>query len=182
MILVRFTLLCLAVSFFGTISGQEIIHQEPVGWRGGGIELHTVADKSGKLHVTFLVNDDSIRIFLLNQADSIEKEFNIARMHGEEVRGGFIDQRKIYLFCGYKSPRGLHNYVFNIDDGGFTQNLVISNGGKENVIDRISAGDCFMVFSIDKKTSEFIISKWSSPDSAEIIRYPVADKDIWEEI
>src|ERR1700676_4275081 len=100
MIMLRFTLLCLAVSFFGTISGQEIIHQEPVGWRGGGIELHTVVDKSGKLHVTFLVNDESLRILLLNQTDNIEKEINIARMHGEEVRGGFNHQRKIYLFCG----------------------------------------------------------------------------------
>jgi len=86
--MLRFTLLCLAVSFFGTISGQEIIHQEQVGWRGGGIELHTIADKSGKLHCTILVNDDSIRLFLLNQADGIEKEFNIARMRGEEVRLG----------------------------------------------------------------------------------------------
>ena len=180
--MLRFTLLCLAVSFFGTISGQEIIHQEQVGWRGGDVEMHTIADKSGKLHCTILVNDDSIRLFLLNQADGIEKEFNIARMHGEEVRGGFINQRKIYLFCGYKVPPGLHNYVFNIDDGGFTQNLVISNGGKGNVIDRINAGDCYLVLSIAKKTSEFIISKWSSPDSAEIIRYPVADKDIWDEI
>jgi hypothetical protein len=180
--MLRIVLLCVAMSFFGTISGQQIIHQEYIGWRGGSVEMNTFADKSGKLHCIVLANGDSMRIFLLNQADSLEKVFNIERKHEEEVRGGFIKDQKIFLFCGYKFPRGLHNYVINIGDGSLTQNLVVSKGGKGDVIERINAGDSYMVFSIDKKTSEFFISKWSSPDSADIISYTIEDKDIWKEI
>jgi hypothetical protein len=180
--MLRYLLVCLTVSFFGTVSGQEIIHREHIGWSGGDVEMHTFSDKPGYLRCTVLANDDSIRLFLSDPSDYLGKEFNISRAQGEEILGGFIDQHKIYLFCGYKNPRGFHNYVFNIDDGTFTQNLVISEGKKGNVIDRISAGDCFMVFSINKKTSEFTISRWSIPDSADIITYAVNDKDIWDEI
>lgn len=144
--------------------------------------MHSFADRYGKHRCTVLVNHDSIRIFLVDQADSLEKEFNLARHDDEEVRGGFINGDKIYIFCGNKVPHGLHNYVINMDDRKFTQNLVVSNGGKGVLIDRINAGDCYLVFSIYKKTSEFIISKWSGPDSAEITSYPIDDKDIWDEI
>ena len=179
--MLRLALICLAFSLFKQLSAQEIIKQEPVGWKGSGIELHTIRDKSGKQRASCLVNDDSIRIFLLNQNDVIEKEFYIARMNGEEVRGGFIDKGKIYLFCGYKFPRGLHNYTIQIEEGKVTQNLVVSESRKDQVIDRISAGDCFLVFSVNKKPFEFIISKWTNTDSAEIIRYPMDDK-MWEDI
>jgi hypothetical protein len=179
--MLRLTLICFAVSFFEALSGQEIINKEPIGWKDKDIELHTIRDQSGQQRATFLVSEDSIRIFLLDQQDNIEKEFRIARINGEEIRGGFIEQAKIYLFCGYKFPRGLHNYVINIPDGSITQNLVISQGGKEEVIDRMSAGNCFLVFSINRRPSEFVISKWSSPDSADMIRYPM-DEKIWKDI
>ncbi len=176
----RCVLLCMSISFFGTVSAQ-IIHQEYIGWRGGSVEMNTFADKSGKLHCIVLANGDSIRIFLLNQADTLEKVFNVERKHGEEVRGGFIKDQKIFLFCGYKLPRGLHNYVINIIDGSFTQNLVVSKGSKGVVVERINAGDCYMVVSADISTSEIFISKWSNPDSADITGYIIDDKDIWKE-
>ena len=164
----RTILLCSTLFIFTIASAQQIIQSVPVGWRGNSLELHTVHDESGKQHASFLVSDDSIRIFLLNAEDSLIKEFAVQRLNSEELRGGFISQNKIYFYCGYRFPHGSHNYVIDISDGSLSQNLEMTDEGKDKVIDRISAGDCFMIFSINKKTSEFIVSKWTGKDSAEI--------------
>lgn len=178
----RLLLLWLTLSAFSPIFSQQIIQSAPVGWRGNSLELHTVRDQAGLQHASFLVSDDSIRIFLLDGRDSLVKTFTVLRLNEEELRGGFIAQNKIYFFCGYRFPRGSHNYVLDTNDGTVSQNLETIEEGKDKVIDRISAGDCFMIFSINKKTSEFIISKWTHTDSAEVTRYPVRDENIWDEI
>jgi hypothetical protein len=181
--MLRQNLLLAAFFICGTLSAQEVIHEEPIGWRGGSIELHTIRDKSGNQQASILVNDDSIRVFLLNrQEDSIISEFDMSRVNQEKLRGGFIDQGKIYLFCSYKFPHGLHNYVINTRDGMIGQNLVIDEGSKEKVIDWISAGDHFLFFTINKKTSQFIIHNWRNQEDEDTFSYHFSDKSIWESI
>jgi hypothetical protein len=177
----RLLLLCITLSVFSPLFCQQIIQSAPVGWRGSSLELHTLHDLSGNQHASFLVNDDSIRIFLLDARDSLVKTFTVLRLNEEEFRGGFISGNKIFYFCGYRFPRGSHNYVLDTNDGTVSQNLEVIEEGKDKVIDRISAGDCFMIFSINKKTSEFIVSKWTSIDSEEVTRYPIRDENIWDE-
>jgi hypothetical protein len=184
--MLRFQLVCLVMTFFGILSAQKIIHEVPVGWNGSGIELNTIQDKYGSRHATFLLNDDSIRVYFLNQHDSIENVFNISRIYGEKIRGGFIDLHKIYLFCIYKIPHlpriVLHNYVFNLDDGKISQKSIESAPSKTLSIDRISAGDHFLNFSVDKKKSEFIFYDWRNQDSSENFNYLYTDKITWEDI
>jgi hypothetical protein len=60
----RLLLTGLAGFLFSTLSAQEVIYSEVIGWKGNDIELHTIPDKLGQQHAMFLVREDSIRDFL----------------------------------------------------------------------------------------------------------------------
>ena len=175
----RILLIGLAVFLSTALSGQSVFQEEKVGWKGNNIELHTVHDKTGKQHALFLVSDDSIRVILTGSQDNIIREFSISRMNEEKVLGAFINQQKIFLFCAYRQPHGFHNYVLDIGNGTISQALVADDPGKEKMIDRLSAGDHFLYFVINRKTSEFIIYDWHNQEDADTIRYQFTDKEVW---
>jgi hypothetical protein len=178
----RFLLTALVVLYFGTLSAQEIIHEEQIGWRGSDISLSTIPDKNGNSHCLVLVNDDSIRCLQLDQSEKIIGEFHLPRLNREKVLGGFIKEGKIYLFLDYRYPPSLHNYVLDPATGSITQNLVAFELKKEKVVDRLNAGDHFLYFTINKKTSEFIIYDWHSQEEMDTIRYHFEDEEVWNDI
>ena len=180
--MLRRLLVLIAFSASKSSSAQEIIVEKSIGWKGNAVQLNTIRNTEGNLHATILSNNDSFRIFLMGNQDTIEKEISLKRQNKEEIRGGFIAQRKIYIFCGNILPRGLHNYIIDMDGGMISQHFVPSKISNDEVIDRASAGNCYMVFSLDKKTSEFIVSKWKNPDSAHVTRFPVHEGNIWNDL
>src|SRR5580765_9122258 len=111
--MLRFLLISFIIFYFGTLSAQEIIHEEQIGWRGADISLSTIPDKTGSTHCMVLVNDDSIRCLQLDQSEKIVGEFHLPRLNREKVLGGFIRDGKIYLLLDYRYPPALHNYVLD---------------------------------------------------------------------
>ena len=180
--MLRFLLTFLVIFYFGTLSAQEIIHEEQIGWRGSDISLSTIPDGNGNSRCLILVNDDSIRCFQLDQSEKIIGEFHLPRLNREKVLGGFIRDDKIYLFLDYRYPPSLHNYVLDRRTGSITQSLVSFELKKEKVVDRLNAGDHFLYFTINKKTSEFIIYDWHDQEEMDTIRYHFEDEEAWNDI
>jgi hypothetical protein len=180
--MLRFLLTSFIIFYFGTLSAQEIIHEEQIGWRGSDISLSTIPDKTGSTHCMVLVNDDSIRCFQLDQSEKIVGEFHLPRLNREKVLGGFIRDGKIYLFLDYRYPPALHNYVLDPGTGSISQNLVAFDLKKEKVVDRLNAGDHFLYFTINKKTSEFIIYDWHNQEDMDTIRYHFEDQEVWNDL
>src|ERR1700761_1693970 len=77
---------------------QQKFFEEPIGWHGKSIELHTIADREKLQNCVFLCNDDSIRGFLLDNKQAIIQRFYLTRQPGEKFLGGFIKDNKVYAF------------------------------------------------------------------------------------
>jgi hypothetical protein len=73
----RLLLTGLTVFSFSTLSAQKVIHSEMIGWKGNDIELHTIPDKLREQHAMFLVNEDSIRGFLVDHKEIITHQQKI---------------------------------------------------------------------------------------------------------
>ena len=180
--MLRIPYIILAVFIFGQLSAQKIYHQENIGWKAKNMELLAIHDSANNQHVVFLVNGDSIRVYLLNRNDAVVRVFSFSRSDGEKVLGGFIDQRKIYLFSENGKPGMFLNYILNTEDGSVTQHFIGSELKNETVINHINSGNHFLYFTINKKTSEFSVYNWHNPANVDTIRFPFNNKNTWQDI
>src|SRR5450755_2531514 len=180
--MLRIPYIILAVFIFGQLSAQKIYHQENIGWKAKNMELLAIHDSAHNQHVVFLVNGDSIRVNLLNRNDAVVRVFSFSRSDGEKVLGGFIDQRKIYLFSENGKPGMFLNYILNTEDGSVTQHFIGSELKNETVINHINSGNHFLYFTINKKTSEFSVYNWHNPANVDTIRFPFNNKNTWQDI
>ncbi len=161
---------------------QVNISQSVVGWKGADFNLDTVHDETNRYYATILSSKDSFRIFLLNGGDSIIRVFSLAREPDELVRGGFVNDENIFIFCGSRFPAGLHNYRIHINDGAISQNHVPATGANGEYLARLSSGSSYLFFSANKKTSEIIISDWKSNDNVSFSRYPFPYHKLWHDL
>jgi hypothetical protein len=164
------------------LSAQQKVLELPIGWRGSGVELHTISDKAKQQSCTFIANGDSIRAFLLNNKMQLVQQFQVPRLYEvEHILGGFIKENKIYLFVENTRLDQLHNWVLDVASGTCIESKFPFDLKKEKIIDRISCGDHFLYFTINKETSEFIIYDFTSEKEFSITRHAFPEK-IWTNI
>jgi hypothetical protein len=178
----RMKVIVIVVFIFGKLSAQEIFHEEKIGWKDKNLQLHSFHDISRSKYAIFLENNDSIRVFLLRNPNALIRTFSFLRSDGEKILGGYIDQNKIYLFSVNESPGKFFSYILNGDDGSITQNFFGNEFNDEKGIERINAGDQFLYFTNNKKTSEFTIYKWHNQNNIDTFRFHFNNKNIWNDI
>jgi len=161
--------------------GQQKHFIEDIGWRGNKIELHTVCNKKKDQSCTFAVNSDSIRAFVFNRQVQLIRQFSMAHPSGEKVLGGFIRDSMVYLYTEKPGSDQLHNWVFDIASGKIKERVVAFDLKKETVVDHISAGDRFLYFTANYKTSAFNIYNFTSDQQWDTLRYTFAESG-WNDL
>jgi hypothetical protein len=175
-----FTLLFILPALITTSSiAQENTLQVPIGWRGS-IELHTICDKSKESSCTFVVRNDSIRAIVLNNQAEVVQQFGLPHFPDETVLGGFIRNDSVFLFIENANEE-LHNWVLDIASGKATENILAFGSGKGKVLDRISCGDRFLYFMVDKKSSQFIIYNFTAQDDYSKLQYTFGE-GVWKDL
>src|SRR6185503_5275893 len=140
-------LLCYSVSLFS----QSELSPQDIGWRGKDIELHVLSDKENKQHCLFLVSTDSIKELVLNKEGGVVQTFTTSRVGKEKLLGGFIKDGRSYVYLYNSSDEVMH--VLVLDDSSANENVIPLAMKKEKMLDKISCGDHFAVFTVNKKSS-----------------------------
>lgn len=167
--------------FANYLPAQDNSLEQPIGWRGNDVELHSITDKAKQQACTIVEGPDSIRAFVTDKELQIVQQFGLVRLPKEQVLGGFFDGNRVYLFIENDNYHELHRQELDLATGNTTDKWIAFDLEKEQVIDRISGGDRFLCFTADRKTSEFIIYDFSRSDSFATLRYNF-DKDIWHDL
>lgn len=165
---------------FMTVAQQKLF-QEYIGWGGNKIELHTICNKNKDQSCTFAVKGDSIRAFVFDGNVRLIRQFRMEHPSGEKVLGGFIRDSMVYLFTEKPGKDELHNYVLNIATGKIKESFVAFDLKKEKVVDHISAGDRFLYFTANNKTSTLIVYNFTSEQRWDTVRYTFTES-AWEDI
>jgi len=129
------------------LSAQQKFFEEPIGWHGKKIELHTISDLAKQQHCLFLLNSDSIRVFLMDNNQTVIQHFYIPRVSGEDFLGGFIKGTKIYAFLQTSSGvSDIHCWVLEIPGGTGDDYTIPFEMKHERAVDQVSCGDHFLFF------------------------------------
>jgi hypothetical protein len=176
-------ILCLTflALFTNYLPAQDNSFEQRIGWRGNQVELHTVTDKAKKQSCTFVASYDSIRAFVTGDQLQLIKHFGIVRLPNEKILGGFFHEDRVFMFTETNGYDELHRWEFDLATGNATQKFIPFDLKKEKVVDRISGGDHFLYFTVDKKTSEFIIYDFNNADEYSTLRYHFGD-GIWNDL
>lgn len=177
----RLFLFLAAVSLSAQLFAQEVKYENAMSWRGNSIELHAISDRPKHQTCLFLANNDSIKAFLMNEKAAVVLQHAFTRQPGEDLIGGFMRDEKIYFFVNNIRSDQLHNRVFNTKTGEVGEFLVPFDLKKERIIERISCGDHFLYFTVNKKTSELIIYDFYSEDKYSSFSHKF-EEDIWKSI
>lgn len=159
---------------------QQRHFEEPMNWRGNKIELHTISNKGKTQSCTFAVNSDSIRAFVFNKRVRLIRKFGLVRNSNEKVLGGFIKDSMVYLYTKPGKDE-LHSYVLEIATGKIRDHYIAFDLKKEKVVENISAGDRFLYFTSNKKTSEFSIYNFTSEQRWDTLQY-TCPPAMWEDL
>ena len=152
-----------------------------VGWYGNHIELHTISDKAKQQSCSFIVNDDSIRALVLNNQARVLQQFTLPIISGEKVLGGFFKNGQVYLFTEKRKNDELHIWMLDIATGKTAEKKQDFDLKKEETVDRISCGDRFLYFTVDKKMSEFIIYNFTNEVDYTTLRYKFGE-GVWNDL
>ena len=154
-----------------TAKAQEKTVQH-IGWKGNRIELHTINNKQQSC--TVLLGKDSLKVFLINDNAKVIELFTIQRIPNENFSGGFIKNSNIYLYLDNPKKDNLHSLLYNIDSKILSENLVpfVLKSGK--IINKLSSNNYFFYFTLNTKTSEFVIYRFNDEMHYDTTRYTSA--------
>ncbi len=173
----------ISLSFFLCINYFILQAQEKnvqyIGWKSSYIELHTIGNKQQTC--TFILGKDSVKAFLVKSNAIAIELFTIPHAFEEKFLGGFIKDGTIYLFMDNALKPGLHSWCYNIENKVITENVVPFELKNEKIINRISSANHFFYFTLNKKTSEFVIYKFNNERYYDTTRYPF-DPNVWEDL
>lgn len=159
---------------------QDKLFEEPIGWRGKDIELHTIADRDKNRNCLFLCKADSIRVFVLDSKQVVIQHFYINRLTDEQLLGGFIKGDTIYAF--FQASAGisdLHVWTLNIAEGIGDDYTVPFAMRHERSVEHINCGDHFLYFAVSKKASQFAIYDFHAGNRCDTLRYQFPD-GVWK--
>ena len=172
--------LLIFIFFSFSIAAQEKRSAQYIGWKGPGIRLHTIPGK--KFSCTFMINNDSVKAFVLDNNSNIVQVFTVRRKKiTEKFLGSFIRDGNIYLFLDNADSPGLHSWLFNIANRSIKENIVPFEIKKEKIISRLSSKNNFFYFTMNKKASEFVIYNFIDESHYDTLRYPV-EPGMWDKI
>jgi hypothetical protein len=175
-------LFLLLILFADPLRAQDNYLEQKIGWRGNGIELHSITDKAKQRSCTFVVGSDSIRALIADNQLLVVQQFSIPRLPNEQVLGGFFKEDRIYLFTeGGGMGDNMHRWEMNIATGQAMEIFIPLDLKKERVVDRISGGDHFLYFTVDKQTAEFIIYDFNQSPDYSTLRYKFGE-GIWKDL
>jgi hypothetical protein len=106
-----FVFLCFITTFLN-LSAQEKVAEQKIGWRGGGLQLHSISDKTKKQICNVIVSADSLKVFILNPDLKWKEAFTFPRRPYEKLFGGFFKDDKVYLFLDNGQQPGLPTGYF----------------------------------------------------------------------
>jgi hypothetical protein len=176
--LIFLTLLNLGVTL--RVAAQVKFFEEPIGWHGKSIELHTVADRDKQQNCLFLCNSDSIRAFVLDRDRNITQHFYFNRLPDEQFLGGFIKDGKVQVFLqGDGANSDLHVWVLDIAGGIGDDYIVPFRMRHERAVEEISCGDHFLFFTVNRKASQFAIYDFRENKRCDTMHYTFED-GIWK--
>jgi len=178
----RFLILSFLLYYSVSLFSQSELEPQDIGWRGWrgkNVELHTISDKENTQHCLFLVGADSIKGFLLNNSGAIVHTYTISRVGSEKLMGGFIKDGKIYVYLHNSSDEVFHALVFEGDTD--KENVIPFPLKKEKQLDKISCGDHFIYFTVNKKSSDLIIYDFKDEMKYDTLRYHFED-DLWKKL
>ena len=176
----KLPLLLLTLPLVMSLHAQEKFFEEPIGWRGKSIELHTISDRDKELNCLFLCNDDSIRVFLMDKKRSVIQHFYLNRLKDEQFLGGFIKGGKVYAFLQNSAGiSDLHVWMLDIAGGIGDDYTVPFAMRHERAVEQISAGDHFLFMTANKKASEFAIYDFGENKTCDTLHYQF-DAGIWK--
>ena len=171
--------LLLLLPFCYTAFSQEKFFEEPIGWHGKSIEVHTISDRDKLKTSIFLCKDDSVRVFVLDNNQTVIQHFFINRQTDEQFLGGFIKDNKVYAFFQTSGANSdLHVWTLTIADGLGDDYIVPFSMHHEKAVDQISCGDHFLYFTANKRASEFAIYDFYPDKRCDTLRYQF-DPAIW---
>jgi hypothetical protein len=173
--IISFIILC---SLCYCVQAQQNKAMEHIGWRGN-IQLHTVCNKHQSC--TFILNRDSAKAFLLSGNEKIVELFTVPKHIDEHFLGSFIKNEHIYLFMDNGKIPGIRCWLYSIADKTITENIVPFAINDEKIINRLSSDNYFFYFTINKKTSQFVIYKFNSESYCDTLSYTV-DPEMWADI
>jgi hypothetical protein len=173
----RLYLLTAAFFIFVQVAGQEVKFESTMGWRGGGVELYSIVDKQKQQNCLLVEGSDSIRAFLFNNKAELIKQFAFDRSMYEEIRGGFINDGKIYVFINNTQFDRLQNRVVNISTGEVTKHKVDFDLKKDRLLTRISRGDHFLYVTVNNRNSELVLYDFSNESTYKTFRHKFSDND-----
>jgi hypothetical protein len=167
---------------FVTLSAfaQDKLFEEPIGWRGKDIELHTIADRDKNRNCLFLCKGDSIRAYLVDSKQAVIQRFYFNGLTDEQMLGGFIKGDTIYAF--FQASAGisdLHVWTLSIADGATLGYAVPFAMRHERMVEHINCGDHFLYFAVNKKASQFAIYDFHAGERCDTLRYQFAE-GVWK--
>jgi hypothetical protein len=163
-----------------TLHAQNKFFEEPIGWRGKSIELHTITDRDKEQSCLFLCNDDSIRVFLMDNKQAIIQHFYLNRVKDEQFLGGFIKGGKVYAFLQNSAGiSDLHVWTLDVAGGIGDDYTVPFAMHHERAVEQISAGDHFLFMTANKKASQFAIYDFGENKRCDTLHYQFED-GIWK--
>ena len=177
--LMRFALIALCCFFYFTIRAQDKKSVQSIGWRAGSVELHTISNKQQAC--SFVVGKDSVKAFLIDKTAGAIELFTVKKRMEELFLGAFIKNGNVYLFMNNGKQPGLHSWRFTLNDKNLTEHVIPFAIKNEKIINRLSGDNHFFYFTVNKKTSEFIIYKFIDEINFERHNYPV-ETNIWDAI
>ncbi|HXB92994.1 MAG TPA: hypothetical protein VNU72_11920 [Puia sp.] len=176
----KILLVLLTLTLVLSVRAQQKFYEEPIGWRGKSIELHTISDGAKVLNCLFLCNDDSIRVFVVDNKETVVQHFYINRLKEEQFLGGFIKEGKVYAFLQASAGiSDLHVWILDIGQGIGDDYTVPFAMRHERAVEQISCGDHFLYFAVNKKASQFAIYDFRENKACDTLRYQFED-GIWK--
>lgn len=170
-------ILCLPLALF--LHAQEKFYEEPIGWRGSDIELHTISDHDKHQNCLFLCNDDSVRAFVLNNQKTIIQRFYLNRLKGEDFLGGFMKDGKVYAYFQSSGGGDLHRWVLDIAEGVGNDTLLPFAMRHERAVEQINCGDHFLYFTANRKASQFAIYDFREGNVVDTLHYQF-EEGVWK--
>lgn len=166
-----------------SLSAQNKIYEEAIGWRGKNIELHTISDRDKQENAVFLMNFDSIRIFLLDNTATVIRQIRLRRDLGEKLLGGFIREGKLSIFMHIEHGEPhMHGWTFDLQTGSGEEYYIPFAMGEEKMGERISAGDHFLCFAANKKTGQLVLYDFRDGKHYDSLHYRFPTDGIWKDL
>ncbi|GGA95007.1 hypothetical protein [Puia dinghuensis] len=165
-----------------SVCAQEKFYEEPIGWRGKSIELHTISDREKLNSCLFLCNGDSVRAFVLDSKQAVIQHFYFNRLQSEQFLGGFMKGGKVYAFLQPTGPNTnpiLHVWVLDIVKGTHSDFVVLFDMRHESAVEEISCGDRFLYFAVNKKESQFTIYDFGEDQRIDTLHYSF-ENGVWK--